>query len=305
VSTDLPWRSERELEPARVVRVVDRQFPHLAPSRAEFLAEGWDSDAYLVNDDWVLRFPKRKEVEAGQDVERALLPRLAPLLPLPIPRPALLGTPCVEFPFRFLGYARIGGEPAESFPVEDVDALRCARALGSFLSRLHAFPIGEARALGVREPPPLDPAVLAATLRSRWADVAPVLPHGLREREERFFTAVLLPSSPLAPRLAHDDLRPDHILLDANGTVAGVIDWGDAALGDPAADFAGLVAWLGEPFARAVLEHYEGDVDADFLRRARGRAARSALSTTWGGVRRSSAPQVAIGLRSLGLALAT
>ncbi len=304
VTTDLPWRSERALDPARVVRLVDRQFPHLAPSRTHFLAEGWASEAYLVNDRWVFRFPKRREVEAGQDVERALLPRLAPLLPLPIPLPTLLGEPSAEFPFRFLGYERIDGTSAESFPVENVDVRGCARALGMFLSRLHAFPIHEARAISVPEPPPPEPAATLSILRSRWVDVAHVLTPTLRESEERFFATVSFPPAPLGPRLVHDDLLSDHILLDANAAVAGVIDWGDAALGDPAADFAGLVAWLGEPFARAALAHYDGAVDADFLRRVRGRAARSALSIVWAGVKRDSTLDRTVGLRSLDLALA-
>lgn len=41
--------------------------------------------------------------------------------------------------------------------------------------------------------------------------------------------------------LTHHDLAPEHILITPDGTrIAGVIDWGDLALGDPALDFAGF-----------------------------------------------------------------
>ena len=120
------------------MRIVDAQFARLAPSRARFLAEGWDS--------------------------------------------------------------------------ESLDTRRCAKSLGAFLSSLHAFPAGEARALGAPERPPPDPAALVGWFHARWPDVAPVLPSSLRERTERFFSEAALQTPDIGPRLVHDDLHSDHIL---------------------------------------------------------------------------------------------
>ena len=49
------------------------------------LAEGWDNTVWLVDESWVFRFPRRAAAVAGVEREIAVLPRLAPFLPLPIP----------------------------------------------------------------------------------------------------------------------------------------------------------------------------------------------------------------------------
>jgi aminoglycoside phosphotransferase (APT) family kinase protein len=70
--------------------------------------------------------------------------------------------------------------------------------------------------------------------------------------------------------LLHDDLGGEHVLLDPeDGTVAAVIDWADASVGDPALDYAGLVGWLGEDFARRALDAASIAYDEDDLVRAR------------------------------------
>src|SRR5262249_52882689 len=60
------------------------------------------------------------------------------------------------------------------------------------------------------------------------------------------------------PALVHADLGPEHLLVES-GRLAGVIDWGDARIGDPALDYAWL---LHGPFS-------DWDVDPELRRRAR------------------------------------
>ncbi|GAA5440960.1 hypothetical protein Dcae01_02488 [Deinococcus caeni] len=41
----------------------------------------------------------------------------------------------------------------------------------------------------------------------------------------------------------HGDFVAEHVSLDGQGRLSGVLDWSDAALGDPARDLAGLIHW--------------------------------------------------------------
>jgi aminoglycoside phosphotransferase (APT) family kinase protein len=60
------------------------------------------------------------------------------------------------------------------------------------------------------------------------------------------------------PPLVHGDLLPEHLLV-RDGRLAGVIDWGDARIGDPALDYT----W----FLHGPFPHW--DVGEDLRRRAR------------------------------------
>jgi aminoglycoside phosphotransferase (APT) family kinase protein len=71
----------------------------------------------------------------------------------------------------------------------------------------------------------------------------------------------------LAPCLVHADLGLGHILVDDRGDLAGVIDWSDVVVGDPAVDFAILLNDLPAQGERA-LAAYGGAPDAGFLARA-------------------------------------
>src|SRR6266542_998715 len=106
------WSSAFALDATTVRRVVREQFPALAPVRARYLSEGWDSRAYLVNDAFVFRFPKRREVEAQLERESKLLAVIAPELEIAVPAPRFFGRRTPLYPLRFAGYPMITGTAA-------------------------------------------------------------------------------------------------------------------------------------------------------------------------------------------------
>jgi len=57
--------------------------------------------------------------------------------------------------------------------------------------------------------------------------------------------------------LAHADLGAEHV-LEHDGSLTGVIDWSDAALTDPALDFARLYRDFGPQFLTTALNAYGG-----------------------------------------------
>jgi aminoglycoside phosphotransferase (APT) family kinase protein len=199
------------------------------------IEDGYDFHVLVLDGVWVVRTPRRPETAEALAVEAALLPALAPALPVAVPR--------FEHLSRFAVYRLIEGDPLRD---EDPAGVR------AFLDALHAFDVG-----GLPVPAP----EWRATYR-RQADefrrvVLPLLDVDERGPAEALFAEIETLTG-FAPTLTHSDLGPEHLRC-RDGRLVGVIDWGDARIGDPALDYAWL---LNVPFP-------EWDVEDDLRRRAR------------------------------------
>jgi aminoglycoside phosphotransferase (APT) family kinase protein len=262
----------KELNAAGVEEILARRFPELAPVRAAYLGAGMDSVAFEVDGKWVFRFPLRQDVERQLFVERAILPVLAPLLPLAIPRFAFAGVPGEDCPMHFAGYEKLPGVSATEVPASSMNFPGVARQLGQFLTVLHRFPVGEAERLGVRTQRAEDDfeAVRAGALADLAATTAYVGAASVGRVRRYLERAQPVAAPPWPLVLTHYDLAAEHVLLDVNdGKATGVIDWGDVSIGDPTVDFFGLFTWGGDSLVRAVLDNYDGIADERLLDRVR------------------------------------
>ena len=212
-------------------------------SQIREIEEGWDSLVLEVDDDWIVRVPRRAEVREAIRFEARLLSELAPALPVPVPRFEVVEDTEDVF---FVAYRKLPGEPLHE------PLVPLAAELGRLLGELHGFrPTVEVQ-------PYLD------RIERFRREVLPLLEHEERRRAE----AVLEQHRPSANRaLVHGDLGPAHILHDGS-SVTGVIDWSDASLGDPALDFAWLLHGTSEPFAAALLDAYSPEPDSGLRERA-------------------------------------
>jgi aminoglycoside phosphotransferase (APT) family kinase protein len=77
--------------------------------------------------------------------------------------------------------------------------------------------------------------------------------------------------------LCHDDLGIEHVLVDGDGAVTGVIDWSDAAVADPAGDLGRILRDLGPDALDAALAAFAPDDPEPLRRRAAFRARCGAL----------------------------
>ena len=69
----------------------------------------------------------------------------------------------------------------------------------------------------------------------------------------------------------HGDLYARHLLVDEAKALAGVIDWGDVHVGDPALDLSIAFSFL-PPAARHTFRQTYGEIDEATWARARFRA---------------------------------
>ena len=292
--SSLPPHLDPPLALATASLAIGSRFPHVRTEGLTHLGSGWDFDAFLTTDGWVFRFPRRAECAATLDTERRLHDLVARVLPSTVAVPAveLEGQPGSEFPYRFTGYRFIRGVRADTVGSRVLSVT--ARSIGQALGAIHGVPESDARAAGVREMEMDDPG------RQRWLDDRITGTAALRGIDVVVDRAVdwvrdnaRRPSAafPGPLRLIHDDLSPEHLLVDSEtGDLVGIIDWSDAALGDPARDFAPLVAWHGWSFTDDAVRNYPHRIDRGF--RGRLRFMARVLSVLWLAEAREWTPDV-------------
>lgn len=260
------WTAEVRVDEALAQRLVAAQFPPLPERSLEFLGEGWDYTAFLVDEALVFRFPRRKVGVPGTEREIATLPLLAPLLPVAVPSPVHVGRPSADFPWPFYGARYLpGAEPDSSLSEEVRGAL--ARPLAQILRALHAH----ATLAAVGDTLPVDPmgradmAVRVPRTRDTLAAIAELW-QPPAEIDELLAGAVELPP-PEPSAVCHGDLHFRQLLVD-EGVLSGIVDWVDLCRGDPAVDLSLVFGFLPAAARRDFLAEY-GEVEPSSLVRAR------------------------------------
>jgi aminoglycoside phosphotransferase (APT) family kinase protein len=215
----------------RARTALQRHRPALAEQLVVPLGQGLDNTSFLV-EGLVVRVSESHGVVA----EARLLDVVAPRVSVPVPQPRFVDDELGVMAYRLLPGRPLLGRSA--FP-------GLADRLGRFLRELHSIdPAGLDGQVAGDDTDPVEwleelhgPPGLLELL---WATVPP-------RGEERV--------------LVHGDLGAEH-LLAAGGDLTGVIDWSDAALADPAVDFARLYRDFGDEFLVSVVDAYGGLSDA-------------------------------------------
>ncbi|MWA05321.1 phosphotransferase [Actinomadura sp. LD22] len=253
------WEPEHEVTAEAAAALVGARFPGLAGAPVEALATGWDNTVFLVGGEWAFRFPRRRIAVPGVEREIAVLPAIAPRLPLPIPVPCFTAGPSEEFPWPFWGARMIPGRELAEVRPPDEDRTALAAQVGAFLRALHDPALAAEAGDGLPHDPMrrADPAVRAARTYPRLDALAGL---GVRERDGAVMDLLAEARHRDAPAggpvLVHGDLHVRHLLLAPDGRAAGVIDWGDLCLADPAADLSIAYAGFAGPARAALLAAY-------------------------------------------------
>jgi aminoglycoside phosphotransferase (APT) family kinase protein len=274
-----PWTAEHVVDAEAARRMIAAQGWGLAQGSVAPFGRGFDNTAYLVDETWVFRFPRRTIAGPLLLTEAAVLPAIAPRLPLAVPLPCLVGQPTEGYPWAFTGYRLLRGRTASSAALTEAQRIAVARPVAEFLAALHAVPAEDVRALGVADVPwrKLDVAAQVGRIREEFAGLRElgVVDAGQLERVEEVIAAALAIAPRPAATLVHGDLYSQHVLVDEQATPTAVIDWGDVHVGDRAVDVA--FAWIFLPPAgREAFVRAYGGVDEETWRLARLRALQNA-----------------------------
>jgi aminoglycoside phosphotransferase (APT) family kinase protein len=260
---------EVEVSDALVRRLLADQLPHLA-ERPLTIVEPWGTDnaIWRLGDDLVVRLPRIRSAAGQVEREAAWLPRLAPHLPVAVPRPVAVGEPGAGYPYRWAVHRWIPGEGAALDRLADPVAF--ALDLAGAVRHLRAVPAAGAPAARGRARPLRD-----YDDATRWA-----IDSAAHLIDATAATAVW-EEALAAPRHAgpavwvQGDLEGNCLVRD--GRLCGIVDWGCACAGDPAVDVQ--VVWsplFTDDSRRAFLDAL--DVDDATLARSRGAAVNQACA---------------------------
>ena len=241
--------------------LLAQQHPNLATLPVRAAECGFDNFMFRLGESFAVRLPRTAAAARLLANEQRWLITLSDRLPLQIPVPIRVGQPAFGFPWRWSVVPWLVGATAEVSPVAAQEAAR----LAAFLRALHVAAPADAPRNFER----------AATLSSRAAAIGERMRNleratdAINERIREAWSEALDAPNETPPTWIHGDLHPRNVLT-LDGTITGVIDWGDMTSGDPAIDLACL--WMLLPCEAARMQAQRAyDVPNDALwARARG-----------------------------------
>jgi len=273
-----------EVTPAltvETVRALVRAQFLLAANCVEYLAEGGEHWVFLVDGEWVFRFPKDRNGVFPLLHEVGFLAEVAPSLAVRLPEYHLLGVPGGGYPYRFAAYRWLPGVPAWEAELSWAACGTMAAHLGLTLGALHAYDPARAEEFELWCDMELRaPAHTRLRALEDLAAIPAALGEGIYQQCLNFLEDESRVPDAYAgePCVVHGDLQPGHVLVAPDtGAVTGVIDWGCLQLADPAMDFALLWVWGGEGFVKAMLEAYALSPDPGLWDRLRYRGTCAAM----------------------------
>lgn len=254
-----------------------------------------------INYRFVFRFA-RNEWRANRLAYEAktLLPAVSRTVDLPVPVPIYESLERLEPVLAFIGYERIDGEPLWPELLGNLagteEEARAAEMIGGFLGKLHAMQLEAAPP----EPESSEQSEYFSggqpgdSMRRR---LFPVMSKELQVQAAIDLEACVKAEKESKRMLIHGAFGPAHLLWDAeHERLTGVIGFGSARLGDPAADFAGILSGYGPSFFEKCLVAYGGD--ANLGERARSYAKIFPLREALHGIEEGDEEALAYGLKA-------
>jgi macrolide phosphotransferase len=206
---------------------------------------------------WVLRMPRRADVEERASYEKRVLDLVSEHLPVAVPEWKVNTAQLIAYPM-------LPGTPAATIDTEvkqyrwHIDPANLPAAFDDSFSltlvALHS----------------IDP--LKAAYSGIWVTQVDQVRIALQQKMEKVQQVIGVSQAlwqkweewlgddsywPPHTTLVHGDLHAGHILVDANFRVSGLIDWTEAEVGDPAIDFVPYLATFGEVALDTLLVRYE------------------------------------------------
>lgn len=240
---------------------IKEALPNLSIHSYKQNEEGWDNIAAIVNDELLFRFPRKQECAKRIPLEKELCKLLShSLQEIEVPQYCLLYKNDTDAVPLCSYYTLIHGEPLKTEIVtklEQKERTIIITQLATFLATLHSIPLKRVETLGFPIEKTLTYWTELQTKLNQYLtnSFTSLQKSALNSLFENFFANIA--KSTFQNTIIHADFTHHHILFkNQSKTISGVIDFGDAQIGDPAFDFAGLYYDFGHEFTTSVYEQY-------------------------------------------------
>lgn len=246
-------------------KLISHQFPEYASlTIVDVEKQGHDNRTYRLGRHMLVRMPTAEDYALKVPKEQELLPGLAKRLSASIPAPIKMGKPSADYPYPFSIYKWLSGKSINLLTLIAQEKEQLAFDLAKFLKELQSI-------TDVEGPEPGQ--------HNWWrGDHVSVYDKGAREQITEL-AEVIDVTRALAlwghacatrwnkqPVWIHGDFAIGNILMDG-GKLSAVIDFGGAAVGDPACDL--VIAWTYLSGKAREIFIAEMDMDPDTWLRAR------------------------------------
>jgi aminoglycoside phosphotransferase (APT) family kinase protein len=230
----MPPLDRSKITPVLVSGLLADQFPQWADLAVRPVdLSGWDNVTFRLGDTMSVRLPSSESYVPQVAKEHRWLPFLAPQLPIPIPVPLAQGVPGRGYPWPWSVYRWLGGDPAETTAVANME--RFAADLAEFLAALYRIGTEGAPRAGY------DTCYFGVPLEhwdSQTREAISTLAGAIDGRVATEVWDAALASAHEGPdSWFHGDVAPGNLLV-TDGHLSAIIDFGIAGVGDPACDTA-------------------------------------------------------------------
>ncbi len=219
--------------------------------------DGFDSQAYQINKEWVFKIPRRDDVWKRLLVEKEMLNSFHSVSPVQVPHVEFIGD-------KVLGYRMVQGEPLrdELFrSLSDRNRDKLGEELGLFLSSLHSVEFDAPNSDTYRDHFYRDGFEKLITQAEK--SIYPRLPKQTVKNIEIFLAEMREDENNFRHKKAvvHADLHHSHILWDsAKEQLSGIIDFGEMSQNAAIMDLTypdALYPTENDVFIKRVISSYE------------------------------------------------
>lgn len=252
-----------------LIKKLKTAFPQIHFKKAKLITKGWDHDVLVLDDKLVVRFAKAKLYKNSFAREVKFLKEFSKISNIRIPNYTFFSKEK-----NFGGYEMIKGKeltPRMYKKLPQVKKQKIIKELAKFLTILHALPLKKAKAYGFKFTG-YEGWEKSLNEKRKWfeKEFFPKMTQHLTSDQNRFVKKFMehfcTSQHKIKPVLGHYDLSHDHIIMNNDGTISGIIDFGDVSISDPANEFNGF--WDYDPkLPKQIYKYYQGHKDPTFLQR--------------------------------------